>query len=96
MWYQRVMDASATDPKPQSTVGPEAARSRMNKKIDDEDVRDNPADFRRVRLRYWDASHELGSSLVDQATDSNPRGNAETKMSKALEAIAASFDRQSF
>ncbi len=96
MWYQRVMDASATDPKPESTVDPEVARPRKNKNIDDEDLRDNPADFRRVRLRYWDASHELGGSLIDQATDPIPRANAKTTMSKAAEAIAASFDRQSF
>ena len=96
MWYQRVMDASATDLKPQSTVGSKGARPRKRKWIDDEGIRDNPADFRRVRFRYWDANHTLESSLVDQATDSKPRASAKNTMSKAAEAIAASFDRQSF
>ena len=72
-WYQRVLETITTEPIPISTIDPKVvvqdtqlptSRPRKRQRIDDEDSDDNPAQFRRVRLRYWDQDHELGSSLA--------------------------------
>ena len=65
LWYQRVSETITIEPKvivkdTQLSTSPPQKRQRS----DDEDSDDNPAQFRRVRLRYWDQNHELGSSLA--------------------------------
>ena len=73
LWYQRVVETVTTGPKPTSTIEPKVGvqdtqlptpASRKRQWIDDEDLDDIPAHFRRVRLRYWDEIHKLGSSLA--------------------------------
>lgn len=55
-----------TESKPMSTIEPKSVAQDTQlptssppkrKRIDDEALDDNPAQFRRVRLRYWDQSH---------------------------------------
>ena len=73
MWYQRVMEAISSEPTPKVTTDPKGVapdkqlpvpRPRKRQWIDDEKFDDSPAQFRRVRLRYWGESQEPGSTLA--------------------------------
>ena len=73
MWYQRVLETSTTEIIPMTTIEPKAvlqdrqlpmSRPQKRLRIDDEDSDDNPAQFRRVRLRYWDQDQQPESSLA--------------------------------
>ena len=78
MWYQRVLETITTEPIPMTTIEPKVivqdtqlptSRPRKRQRIDDEDSDDEPAQFRRVRLRYWDQDRELGSNLAHNPGD---------------------------
>ena len=75
MWYQRVMETISSESTHIFTVDPKAVapdkqlpvpRPRKRQWIDDKKVDDNPAQFRRVRLRYWGESQEPGDRLAHQ------------------------------
>ena len=81
MWYQRVMETDTTESEPTSTMEPKVdvpdtelpmPRPRKRRFVDDEERDDNPADFRRVRLRYWHQSHESRSNRLFSDAHSEP------------------------
>ena len=70
IWYQRVMET--TEPKPRSMTEPELGvraeqppirHSRKRQLRDEEEFDDDPAQFRRVRLKY---SNQTGSKYLEQ------------------------------
>ena len=61
------------EPKLMSTIDPKgvvqdtqlpASSPRKRQRLDNAEIDDNPAQFRRVRLRFWDQNHALGSDLA--------------------------------
>ena len=68
LWYQRVLEESTTELKTARTFEPEVIgqrtqvprlRSRKRQWKNDEESDDNPALFRRVRVRYWDQEDDV-------------------------------------
>ena len=81
MWYRRVIETDTTESEPTSTMEPKVnvpetelpmPRPRKRRFVDDEERDDNPADFRRVRLRYWDQCQESRSNRLFSDAHSEP------------------------
>ena len=73
MWYQRVVETTMGKMKPISPIEPEvfmqdtqlpAPRPQKRRWTEDGWLDDNPAQFRRVRLRYWGQIRPKSLSVV--------------------------------
>ena len=85
------METSTTEPKQTSTIEPRdimqdnmsaASHSRKRQRDHEAELDENPAHFRRVRLRYSDQSPEPGSSQAAQEIDNSPNGSLKTSRNK--------------
>lgn len=101
MWYQQVLQKTTTEPKPMSMIEPKVVAQdtqlptppqRKRQWTEDEELDDNPAHFRRVRLRYWNQSHKLGRSPAYQDADYSPKSSAKTITAKAASTQAAPLE----
>ena len=96
--YQRVVETSTTESKQRSTIVPgvvmqeiisAAPHSQKRKRNHKEEIDENPAHFRRVRLRYSDRNHKPGSQAA-QETDDSPTGSLKNSSNKAASTPAES------
>ena len=67
-----------------------APQSQKRQRNREEEFDENPAHFRRVRLRYSDQTHEPGSSQAAQETDISPNGSFKNSRNKAASKQAES------
>lgn len=84
MWYQRVTATKLPVLKSRSTKKSEVVaqdsqlstpRSQNRKRVDGEELDENPTQFRRVRLRCWGQSRKTECSPADHAIHHNSRSN---------------------
>ena len=68
-----------------------APHSQKRRRDHEEEFDENPAHFRRVRLRYSDQCPEPGSSQAAQETDISPNGNIKTSRNEAASTQADSL-----
>lgn len=96
--YQRVVETSTTESKQRSTIVPRvimqenmsaAPHSQKRQRNHEEELDENPAHFRRVRLRYSDQNDEPGSQAA-QETDISPTGSSKKSRNKAASTQAES------
>ena len=102
MLYQRVVETSTTESEQKRTTEPglimqdnmsAAPPSQKRQRNHEEEFDENPAHFRRVRLRYSDQSPEPESTQAAQETDISPNGNLKTSRNEAASTQADSFEQ---
>ena len=102
MLYQRVVETSTTESEQKRTTEPglimqdnvsAAPHSQKRQRDHEEEFDENPAHFRRVRLRYSDQSPEPESTQAAQETDISPNGNLKTSRNEAASPQADSFEQ---
>lgn len=83
LWYQRIMETTTTEQTTRNTVDPEVdlqdsqlstPRPLKRQRLDDGEPDDNPAHFRRVRLRYRDRGDFAGADAKKRRGRAAPPG----------------------
>lgn len=78
MWYQRVVEIASPELQPAILTTepiqiPESARPRKRRRHHDAEDRDEPSQFRRVRLRYWSSHQDIVTDYSTTALDKSLR-----------------------